>query len=84
MPIHFPSISNRVTINALDHQIVPMEKRTSGSPGTNLLPGGPSEEGHHVYHLILKFISGNDFPHRKIIGESLIIHEKQPKVLVIW
>lgn len=37
MPIHFPSISNRVTI-ALDQQIVPMEKRTSEAQSTNLLP----------------------------------------------
>ena len=45
---------------------------------------GPQRRDTMLYHLILKFISGNDFPHRRSHGVSLIIHEKQPKVLVIW
>ena len=66
MPIQFPCVSNQVNIS-LDQQIVPMEKRTSEAQSTNLLPewalgGGGGDT--MLYHIILKFICGNDFPHR--------------------
>ena len=64
MPIQFPCVSNQVNIS-LDQQIVPMEKRTSEAQSTNLLPEWALRAGDTMlYHLILKFISGNDFPHR--------------------